>query len=189
VTISKNLIPRQAAGTLEQLARQCPLGHRHGPGQAGKTTLVRSLFGQLPYASLEESDRRAFAVEDPRGFLAAGKRRNSGFPESEEGSGFLRPRACVRPAPCGQTLRWRARLPGPARPDRVARPSRTSGRVKPSLTPHPRAPTRSRASRCRPCAGSPHLPSLLTGRLRSAATKAVQVRRLVGRPCLCFATL
>jgi uncharacterized protein len=41
-----------------------------GPRQAGKTTLCRATFPDLSYASLEAPDIRAFATEDPRGFLA-----------------------------------------------------------------------------------------------------------------------
>jgi predicted AAA+ superfamily ATPase len=41
-----------------------------GPRQSGKTTLARSTFPDRPYVSLEDPDTRAFAEEDPRGFLA-----------------------------------------------------------------------------------------------------------------------
>src|SRR5690606_39617273 len=41
-----------------------------GPRQSGKTTLVRSLFKDKPYVSLEDPDTRQYALEDPRGFLA-----------------------------------------------------------------------------------------------------------------------
>ncbi len=41
-----------------------------GPRQSGKTTLVRAVFPNKPYVLLEEPDTRAFAAEDPRGFLA-----------------------------------------------------------------------------------------------------------------------
>ena len=40
-----------------------------GPRQSGKTTLCRTLFSNLPYVSLEAPDERAFARDDPRGFL------------------------------------------------------------------------------------------------------------------------
>jgi hypothetical protein len=43
-----------------------------GPRQAGKTTLLRELFGSSHrYVSLEAPDVRAAATADPRGFLAA----------------------------------------------------------------------------------------------------------------------
>ena len=37
--------------------------------QSGETTLVKSLFTSKPYVSLENPDTRAFANDDPRGFL------------------------------------------------------------------------------------------------------------------------
>jgi len=40
-----------------------------GPRQSGKTTLVRSVFPEKPYVSLEDVDTRRDATEDPRGFL------------------------------------------------------------------------------------------------------------------------
>nr|WP_242664267.1 ATP-binding protein [Chlorobium sp. N1] len=40
-----------------------------GPRQSGKTTLARSVFSDKPYVSLEDPDERAFAMEDPKGFL------------------------------------------------------------------------------------------------------------------------
>lgn len=41
-----------------------------GPRQSGKTTLCRAMFPDHPYRSLEAPDDRAFAIEDPRAFLA-----------------------------------------------------------------------------------------------------------------------
>lgn len=41
-----------------------------GPRQSGKTTLVRELFADKPYVSLEDPDVRTLALDDPRGFLA-----------------------------------------------------------------------------------------------------------------------
>lgn len=40
-----------------------------GPRQSGKTTLVRALFPNYRYLSLEDLDLREFATQDPRGFL------------------------------------------------------------------------------------------------------------------------
>lgn len=39
------------------------------PEAVGKTTLVRHLFQDKPYVSLENPDERSFAEEDPKGFL------------------------------------------------------------------------------------------------------------------------
>ena len=40
-----------------------------GPRQSGKTTLIRNLFSNLPYYSLENLDIRSFAENDPIAFL------------------------------------------------------------------------------------------------------------------------
>lgn len=52
------------------LAKQFPVVTLTGPRQSGKTTLVRALFSNLPYVSLEEPDIRQEAFSDPRGFLS-----------------------------------------------------------------------------------------------------------------------
>lgn len=64
------MIPRQATATLQSLAGGYPILALTGPRQAGKTTLAQSTFPGKPYVSLEDPDNRAFADEDPRGFLA-----------------------------------------------------------------------------------------------------------------------
>ena len=51
-------------------ARQFPSITLTGPRQSGKTTLCRALFPRHPYATLEATDVRSFARDDPRGFLA-----------------------------------------------------------------------------------------------------------------------
>ena len=47
-----------------------PRRYLTGPRQSGKTTLVRVVFPEYRYASLEAPDMRARAIADPRGFLA-----------------------------------------------------------------------------------------------------------------------
>ena len=63
------MIVRQAAATLQSLARGYPILAITGPRQSGKTTLAQSAFPDKPYVSLEDPDTRTFAQEDPRGFL------------------------------------------------------------------------------------------------------------------------
>jgi len=64
------LIPRAAEGTIRHLATGYPVVAVTGPRQSGKTTLVRTMFVDRPYVSLEDLDERDFAVRDPRRFLA-----------------------------------------------------------------------------------------------------------------------
>ena len=63
------MIPRHLAGVLHRAAEQYPVVSVNGPRQSGKTTLLRAAFPQHRYVSLESPDERAFALEDPRGFL------------------------------------------------------------------------------------------------------------------------
>jgi len=64
------MIRRHIEPKLRQWAEQYPVVTLTGPRQSGKTTLCRALFKDLPYFSLEDMDRRAFARSDPRAFLA-----------------------------------------------------------------------------------------------------------------------
>jgi hypothetical protein len=63
------MIARHLSKTLRTAARDYPVVTVTGPRQSGKTTLVRATFPRHSYASLEDPDARAFAAEDPRGFL------------------------------------------------------------------------------------------------------------------------
>ncbi|HEX3531197.1 MAG TPA: ATP-binding protein [Thermoanaerobaculia bacterium] len=64
------MIPRAAQATIEQLAQGYPIVAVTGPRQSGKTTLVRTMFSDRPYVSLEDLDERELAQQDPRGFLS-----------------------------------------------------------------------------------------------------------------------
>ncbi len=64
------MIKREAEKELLSLAAQFKAVAVTGPRQSGKTTLVRKVFNQKPYANLENPDIRSFAKEDPRGFLS-----------------------------------------------------------------------------------------------------------------------
>lgn len=61
---------RDLENSLLAAARQLPVVLLTGPRQSGKTTLSRACFPDKPYVNLEALDQRAFASEDPRGFLA-----------------------------------------------------------------------------------------------------------------------
>ncbi len=64
------MITRDLAEKLTLAAQTWPAITLTGPRQSGKTTLCRTLFPHHQYESLEALDIRAFAAEDPRGFLA-----------------------------------------------------------------------------------------------------------------------
>lgn len=64
------MLSRAINPTLHRLAASFPVLAITGPRQSGKTTLARALFADKPYVSLEDPIERAFAQEDPRGFLA-----------------------------------------------------------------------------------------------------------------------
>lgn len=64
-----DMIPRHLQGTLLARAGAYPVVTVTGPRQSGKTTLVRATFPHHAYVTLEDPDERAFALEDPRGFL------------------------------------------------------------------------------------------------------------------------
>ena len=64
------MIHRSISATIQRLAAGFPVVVLTGPRQSGKTTLVKAIFPDKPYISLENPDFRLFANEDPRGFLA-----------------------------------------------------------------------------------------------------------------------
>ena len=63
-------VDRDIAPLLARAASRFPAITLTGPRQSGKSTLCKAIFPTLPMASLEELDVRAFATDDPRGFLA-----------------------------------------------------------------------------------------------------------------------
>lgn len=65
------MIRRILSKKLESLADQYPIVTLTGPRQSGKTTLVKAIFPDWGYVSLEEPDMREFALTDPRGFIEA----------------------------------------------------------------------------------------------------------------------
>ena len=51
------------------MAWSFPVAVLTGPRQSGKTTLVRKLFSDKPYVSMEDPDIHALALDDPRRLL------------------------------------------------------------------------------------------------------------------------
>ena len=63
------MIERIAKIKLKDLAKKFKAIAVTGARQSGKTTLVKEVFKDKPYVSLENPDIRNFALQDPRGFL------------------------------------------------------------------------------------------------------------------------
>ena len=64
------MVPRVLQAKLRSLARKYPIVTVTGPRQSGKTTLCRATFPRKRWVSFENPDVRAYAAQDPRGFLA-----------------------------------------------------------------------------------------------------------------------
>ncbi|MGD9128363.1 MAG: ATP-binding protein [Planctomycetia bacterium] len=62
-------VPRTLQTKLAELAKQYPVVTITGPRQAGKTTLCKMVFPDMPYVSLENPDYRSIAADDPRAFF------------------------------------------------------------------------------------------------------------------------
>lgn len=54
-----------------EASRYFPVVTVTGPRQSGKSTLLRHLFPEMPYLSMEDPDTRSAAKMDPKGFLAS----------------------------------------------------------------------------------------------------------------------
>jgi len=63
------MIHRIISDKVTEAAQKLPVIAVTGPRQSGKSTLVRHIFPNYPYANLEDIQQRQFATEDPRGFL------------------------------------------------------------------------------------------------------------------------
>jgi len=63
------MVEREVSAKVLEYAAQYPVVTITGPRQSGKTTLCRMLFPDRPYVSLEAPEERAFAMQDPKGFL------------------------------------------------------------------------------------------------------------------------
>ncbi len=65
----QKVIKRTLAGYIRNLQNKFPILAVTGPRQSGKTTLLKKLFPDYQYISLENPDNRSFASDDPKGFL------------------------------------------------------------------------------------------------------------------------
>lgn len=63
-------IAREATDKILDLSGKFPIVSITGPRQSGKSTLAQRAFPDFAYVSLEDPNMRAFAIEDPLGFLA-----------------------------------------------------------------------------------------------------------------------
>lgn len=62
-------IARSLKSHIEELCKYFPIISLTGPRQAGKTTLLKEMFPDYRYISLEDPDQQLRASDDPRGFL------------------------------------------------------------------------------------------------------------------------
>lgn len=67
--MANQFIQRSLAGEINKRKDKFPILAVTGPRQSGKTTLLKSLFPDYTYVSLENPDNRSFAEDDPNGFL------------------------------------------------------------------------------------------------------------------------
>ncbi len=67
--MEENYIHRDIETVVKEAAQYFPVITITGPRQSGKTTMIKHLFENLKYYSLEDLDTRALAEEDPVRFL------------------------------------------------------------------------------------------------------------------------
>lgn len=63
------MIQRDLSDKIKQLSEKFPIVTVTGPRQSGKSTLLKNIFPEYKYVSLENPDMRSFATEDPNGFI------------------------------------------------------------------------------------------------------------------------
>lgn len=64
-----NMIHRLLSTKIRALSEKFPIITLTGPRQSGKSTLLKNMFPDYSYVSLEDLDMREFAATDPRGFI------------------------------------------------------------------------------------------------------------------------
>jgi len=77
------MIKRDIEKLLKKYAKEFRAVAVIGPRQSGKTTLVKMVFPKKTYVSLENTDERQFASEDPRGFLNRYKKNGAIIDEAQ----------------------------------------------------------------------------------------------------------
>ena len=68
--LKNNYIPREISASINEATRYFSVITLTGPRQSGKSTLLRQMFPDCQYRSLEDPDIRLVAKTDPKGFLA-----------------------------------------------------------------------------------------------------------------------
>ncbi len=63
------IVNREIRNSIRGIMKKYPVLALTGPRQSGKTTLLKSIFPDFQYVSLENPDNRNFAETDPNGFL------------------------------------------------------------------------------------------------------------------------
>jgi predicted AAA+ superfamily ATPase len=63
-------IQRDIKKAISDMITKYPIVAVTGPRQSGKTTLLKTLFPEFKYVSLENPDSRNYALSDPNGFLS-----------------------------------------------------------------------------------------------------------------------
>ena len=63
------MLKREIISAINFLVDKYPIIAVTGPRQSGKTTLLKYMFPEYRYVSLENPDVRSFAATDPNGFL------------------------------------------------------------------------------------------------------------------------
>lgn len=68
--MAEKYIQRTIAAAIEEAAKYFPVITLTGPRQSGKSTLLRHIFHDVPYFSMEDPDLRQMVGFDAKGFLA-----------------------------------------------------------------------------------------------------------------------
>jgi uncharacterized protein len=62
------MIQRSIISEILEISKKYSVISVNGPRQSGKTTMLKQVFPNYEYVSLENPDNRAFAEDDPNGF-------------------------------------------------------------------------------------------------------------------------